>query len=139
MTDFGSRLCGNAERTATPFCRSKTTFAIHAIIPMTIFDFSGQVFLGKPKPGLETNQQDAHPKLNVVFGLCQSVPHLALRLLICRPGLGCFAACVTAPRERIEVKANAPNKLIVGQHLQTRQQENLRIDREINGRVKSEL
>ena len=45
MTDFGSRLCGNAERTATPLCGSKTTFAIHAIIPMTTFDFLARCFL----------------------------------------------------------------------------------------------
>jgi hypothetical protein len=61
MTHFGSRLCGNAERTATPLCQSKTTFAIHAIIPMTLFDFSAQVFLGKSKSGLEKNQQDLYP------------------------------------------------------------------------------
>ena len=98
MADFGSRLCGNPERSATPFYRSKTTFPIHAIIPITIFDFLARCFLENRSLDWRRINKMSTPNSTVVFVLCQSVPHLALRVLL------------LSPRERIEVWENTLNK-----------------------------
>jgi hypothetical protein len=67
-----------------PLCGSKTTFAIHAIIPMTIFDFLARCFL-EDRFVLETNQQDVHPQL--AGGVCSLPvsPSPALRVLLLSP------------------------------------------------------
>jgi hypothetical protein len=60
-----------------------------------------QVWIGDESNKMSTT------KLDGSFVLCQSVPHLALRILL-------------SPRWRIEGRANALNKLTVGQHFQTK-------------------
>ena len=82
---------------------------------MTIFDFLARCFL-------ETRslEQDVHPKLD--GGICY---------LSVSPSPG-------ATRPPLQARP-ALDKLTVGQHFQTRQQEDFRIDREIKSRVKSEL
>lgn len=74
MADFRSRLCGNPEQTAMSLCGSKTTFAIHAIIPMTMFDFLPRCFLENPSLDWRRINKMSHPEPDAVLVLCQSVP-----------------------------------------------------------------